>query len=292
MVEQKKSSGDFRVFFFIITICFVCSAILSILTQVLQPKQERSKKLYQSKQMLLAAHILGYDGYFLLPAADKKFVHGIYDKKTELIIPAHKKYLPKPTSDDILQVYERRIQLRFVDKNGTLLPKGETINPEKQEIKPIYLIAANNNNSESPPYGFVIPVTGQGLWGSITGYLSIGADGNHVLGTTWYDQAETPGLGGNISLPEWQKQFYGKEIFPVDDKGNIIPGAPIGINVVKTMVQNELANSPKATNAVDGIPGASVTVTGVIKAYRNSLAFYQPFFTQIQKTYLEKNHNE
>lgn len=290
MVEQKKSPDNLRVFLFIITICFVCSAILSILTQMLQPKQERSKKLYQSKQMLLSAHILGYDGYFLLPSTNKDFVKGIYDKKTQLIIPANKKSPAKSTSDDILQVYERRIQLRFVDRNGTLLPKEIKINAENQaDIKPIYLISANNNNKDSSPYGFVIPITGQGLWGPITGYLSIAADGNHVLGTTWYDQAETPGLGGNISLPEWQKQFYGKEIFPVDDKGNIIPGAPVGINVVKTMVQNELSNSPKAINAVDGIPGASVTITGVIKAYRNSLAFYQPFFTQIQKTYLEKN---
>lgn len=289
MVEQKKSPGDFRVFLFIITICFVCSAILSILTQVLHPKQERAKKLYQSKQMLLAAHILGYDGYFLLPSDKKEVGKASYDKRTKLIIPDTKKSRTKSTSEDILQVYETRIHLRYVDKEGTLLPEEEKINSDQQEIKPIYVISANDNNKDSPPYGFVIPITGQGLWGPITGYLAIAADGNHVLGTTWYDQAETPGLGGNISLPEWQKQFYGKEIFPVDDKGNIIAGAPLGINVVKTMVQNELSNSPKAINAVDGIPGASVTVSGVIKAYRNSLAFYQPFFTQLQKKYLEKS---
>ncbi|MGL4348810.1 MAG: NADH:ubiquinone reductase (Na(+)-transporting) subunit C [Chlamydiales bacterium] len=287
MVEPKKSPGDFRVFLFIISICFICSAILSILTQVLQPKQERSKKLYQSKQMLLSAHILGYDGYFVLSSNEKESVKAIYDKKTKLIIPAKKKSRIKSTSDDILQVYERRIHLRFVDQNGNLLPENEKVDPTNQEIQPIYLISANDNNKDSPPYGFVIPITGQGLWGPITGYLSIAADGNHILGTTWYDQVETPGLGGNISLPEWQKQFYGKEIFPVDDKGNVISGAPLGINVVKTMVQNELSNSPKAINAVDGIPGASVTVTGVIKAYRSSLAFYQPFFTQIRKTYPE-----
>lgn len=288
MQEPKKSPGDFQVFLFIITICFVCSAILSVLTQVLQPKQERSKKLYQSKQMLLSAHILGYDGYFILPSNDKEFVKGIYDKGTKLIIPAKKKSPAKSTSDDILQVYEHRIHLRFVDQNGNLLLENEKSDPTNKEIQPIYLISANDNNKDSPPYGFVIPIIGQGLWGTITGYLSIAADGNHILGTTWYDQAETPGLGGNISLPEWQKQFYGKEIFPVDDKGNIISGAPLGINVVKTMVQNELSDSPKAINAVDGIPGASVTVTGVINAYRNSLSFYQPFFTQIQKNHKEK----
>lgn len=285
MSKPKKSPGNFQVFAFIITICFVCSAILSILTQVLQPKQERSKKLYQSKQMLLSAHILGYDGYFILSSNDKEFIKAIYDKKKKMLISPPKKSPAKSTSSDILQVYEDRIHLRFVNRNGQLIPENEQANSIGKEIQPIYLISSNDNNKDSPPYGFVIPITGQGLWGPITGYLSVAADGNHILGTTWYDQKETPGLGGNISLPSWQKQFYGKEIFPVDDKGNIISGAPLGINVVKTIVQNELANSPKAINSVDGIPGASVTVTGVVKAYRNSLAFYQPFFTQIQKNH-------
>ena len=79
MPEQKKSPGNFQVFLFIIIICFVCAGILSVLTQVLQPKQERSRKLYQSKQMLLSAHILDYDGYFLLPAAKKGFTKGVYN---------------------------------------------------------------------------------------------------------------------------------------------------------------------------------------------------------------------
>lgn len=288
MPEQKKSPGNFQVFLFIIIICFICAGILSVLTQVLQPKQERSRKLYQSKQMLLSAHILDYDGYFLLPSAKKGFTKGIYNKKTKLIIPTKKKYPRKSTNDEILQVYENRIHLRFVDQKGNLLPQSEKPDPNNKEIQPIYVISSNSNKKGASPYGFVIPITGQGLWGPVIGYLSIASDGNHVLGTTWYDQKETPGLGGNISLPEWQKQFYGKKIFPVDDKGTIIPGAPIGINIVKTMVQNELSGSPKAINAVDGIPGASVTVTGVTKAYRNSLAFYQPFFTQIQKKYKDK----
>ena len=63
------------------------------------------------------------------------------------------------------------------------------------------------------PYGYVIPINGYGLWDAIYGYLGLETDANTVLGMTWYDQKETPGLGGNIALPQWQEQFKNKVIF-------------------------------------------------------------------------------
>ena len=58
-----------------------------------------------------------------------------------------------------------------------------------------------------------------GLWDAIYGYLAIKTDGNTVIGISWYDQKETPGLGANISEPEWQSQFPGKHLFQESPDG-------------------------------------------------------------------------
>jgi len=99
-----------------------------------------------------------------------------------------------------------------------------------------------------------------------------------VLGMTWYDQKETPGLGGEISLPDWQKQFFGKVIFQKALSGQTnFERAPLGIKVVKTTVKETYGNSPLANSAVDGIAGASITVSSVNEALRASLNPYRPF---------------
>ena len=55
------------------------------------------------------------------------------------------------------------------------------------------------------PEGYVIPVNGFGLWDAIYGYLAIKPGGNSVIGISWYDQKETPGLGANIAEADLAK---------------------------------------------------------------------------------------
>ncbi len=42
--------------------------------------------------------------------------------------------------------------------------------------------------------GYVFPINGMGLWDAIYGFLAIKTDGDTVIGISWYDQKETPGL--------------------------------------------------------------------------------------------------
>ena len=139
----------------------------------------------------------------------------------------------------------------------------------------IYIIKQKNSDQI---YGYVIPINGYGLWDAIYGYLCIAPDGDTVIGTTWYQQSETPGLGGEIATEKWQAQFPGKLIFRESPDGTTnYQTAPLGLIVVKTTVEQELKNKPAAKSAVDGIPGASKTNEGVTDAYQTSLAPYRSF---------------
>jgi Na+-transporting NADH:ubiquinone oxidoreductase subunit C len=84
------------------------------------------------------------------------------------------------------------------------------------------------------------------------GFISLAADLNTVTGLTFYEHGETPGLGGEIDNPAWQKQWQGKKIY--DAKGQL------RIEVIKGTVA---ANAPDAEFQADGLAGATLTARGV-----------------------------
>ena len=99
----------------------------------------------------------------------------------------------------------------------------------------------------------VIAVEGLGMWGTIYGFLSLAPDGNTVRGLTYYDQKETPGLGGEISNPKWLALWEGRKGF--DDQWN----AKI------TVIKGEAGPPEKDPLRVDGLSGATVTSNAVTR---------------------------
>ena len=62
------------------------------------------------------------------------------------------------------------------------------------------------------------PFSGSGLWGPIKGFLALESDLKTIRGISFYEQEETPGLGGEIGSDWFQSQFVGKSI--VGQSGN------------------------------------------------------------------------
>jgi Na+-transporting NADH:ubiquinone oxidoreductase subunit C len=85
--------------------------------------------------------------------------------------------------------------------------------------------------------------SGPGLWGPIKGFLALEPDMKTIRGLTFYEQEETPGLGGEIATKRFRDQFAGKSI--EDEDGN--PGVIIS------------SSGDPAPNKVDGISGATMT---------------------------------
>lgn len=237
---------------------------------------------------MIAAKLLSHEGYFL--AEDKgKYVPAKLGKEGNLI-PDPK--APYATQSELLQVYDRHLIPLLVNSKGeveTFQKLG--INEEdytadfrksgyyKQPWKLIYKIDLANK-----PVGYVIPVNGYGLWDAIYGYIAIKKDGDTVIGISWYDQKETPGLGAIIAEPYWQNQFAGKKIFQEGPSGQTdFKTAPLGITVVKGKVSEVLGNSPKAKSAVDGMTGATITGYGVNDAYKDVLGAYRPFLIKLHE---------
>lgn len=89
-----------------------------------------------------------------------------------------------------------------------------------------------------------VKLHGPGLWGPIKGVMALEPDMTTIRGITFYEQEETPGLGGEIATDGFLSQFKAKSIY--DAEGN--PGI-----VIKG------GKSPNPINEVDGITGATMT---------------------------------
>ncbi|KJR27844.1 Na(+)-translocating NADH-quinone reductase subunit C [Vibrio navarrensis] len=95
----------------------------------------------------------------------------------------------------------------------------------------------------------IIPVHGNGLWSMMYAFVAVETDGNTVSGITYYQQGETPGLGGEVENPSWRAQWVGKKLFDENHQPAIKivkGGAPAG-----------------SEHGVDALSGATLTSNGV-----------------------------
>lgn len=284
---------------FMVILSFICALILSVLASALKEPQETAKDLDRSTQMLIAARIISPYNFFQIQDEKGEFVPAKYTKGG-ILVPSDGVHIA-PSGAEILEVYNVRIKSFLVDKEGKATTFKEAgIDESKyladykkkgyylEPLKLIYEILPNPKadakDEKAKPDGYVIPVNGMGLWDAIYGYLAIKPDGNTVIGISWYDQKETPGLGAIIAEADWQKQFPGKHIFQEGPDGKTdFKTAPLGITVVKGKVNEVLGTSPKALSAVDGMAGATLTGNGVTDGYRDVLAAYKPFLLKINQ---------
>ena len=97
----------------------------------------------------------------------------------------------------------------------------------------------------------ILPVRGYGLWSTMYGFLALQPDLNSVAALGFYKHGETPGLGGEISNPNWQAKWVGKKVYEGEQ--------PV-LRVIKGSVD---ADNPQAEHQVDAIAGATLTGNGV-----------------------------
>ena len=119
---------------------------------------------------------------------------------------------------------------------------------------------------ESADGRYVIPITGQGLWGPVWGYMAFEHDLNTVSGIILDHKGETPGLGAEISTPAHQALYKGKQIFEGDQF--------VSIKLKKG------GATPGNLHEVDAISGGTKTSDGVSAMLYSSLEHYLPWMAK------------
>ncbi|MGB1581612.1 MAG: Na(+)-translocating NADH-quinone reductase subunit C, partial [Nevskiales bacterium] len=119
----------------------------------------------------------------------------------------------------------------------------------------------------------IMPVHGYALWSTLYGFIALESDGQTVYGLSFYEHAETPGLGGEIDNPKWKSLWRGKQVF--DEQGQM------RLQVIKGSVTED---TPGAEHKVDGLAGATLTSVGVSNLLRYWLSDqgYGPFLEKVR----------
>ncbi len=146
--------------------------------------------------------------------------------------------IPDVNKDNAAKLFEQHCTASFLlDEQGNVSEDGTL---------PLFVIDRKIS---------VIPMKGNGLWGPISGYLAIDADGSTIVGANFDHKSETPGLGGEITTEKFQSQFSGKQI---REQGQLAP------------------------MEFDAITGATKTSNGVKEMIDNTLKLYTPFLDKMK----------
>ena len=135
----------------------------------------------------------------------------------------------------------------------------------KPKYAKIYLVKEGNELKT-----LILPVNGYGLWSTMFGFIALEADAQTVVGMNLYDQAETPGLGGEVVNPKWKALWKGKKVYNftgkefhesnLSEKGQTIEIGEVALGLVKGFVDPAKSGSEYQ---VDALAGVTLTSRGV-----------------------------
>jgi len=236
---------------FVLAVCLVCAALVSISAVGLKDKQDANKLLDQQTKVLEAAMLI--------------------EKANGDIVATYNKYVDAKMID--LDSGE------FIDSDPLLFDERRNARDKALSIKPendiaginrrsntavVYLIKSESGSIDT----VVLPIIGSGLWDLMYGYVGLESDLNTVKSVIYSDHKETPGLGAEVLNPKWKALWPGKKIY--NDAGEV---------KVKLVKGGAKAND---IHGVDALSGATLTSNGVT----HTLQFwfgeegYAPFITK------------
>ncbi|MBO7240348.1 MAG: NADH:ubiquinone reductase (Na(+)-transporting) subunit C [Bacteroidaceae bacterium] len=232
VVNAPKKKGfdtnsDLYAIIYSAVVVVIVAFLLAGVSSLLSPKQQDNIRLDKKKQILASLNIKN------VPDAAAEYDNVI---KNDPII---------------------NIDGNVVKENGGFEVANDAV---EDSNLPLYIAEVNGAKK------YIIPMTGNGLWGGIWGYIALNDDCNTIYGVYFSHASETPGLGAEIAADKFQNQFT------KDKDGN---------KVVK-MVYNEngeVALEVKkgkgdANYHIDAVSGATLTCNGVDDMFKRKLAPY------------------
>lgn len=156
------------------------------------------------------------------------------DRKRNILTVLEVPYSKKVSSGELVSIFETNVQ-----------------EEESRDLEIYRYVPGRDSEGKE---AVAVHFEGPGLWGPIRGFLALDTDMRTIRGITFYEQEETPGLGGEIASDWFRKAFVGKKI--VNESGQ--PGI-----IIKG------GGETNAINEVDAISGATMTCDKVEELLNN-----------------------
>jgi Na+-transporting NADH:ubiquinone oxidoreductase subunit C len=249
-------------FAFAAVVCVVCALLVAVAAVGLKQRQDVNALLYRQKNVLLAAGLVQPGEELSQSEILKLFVENIQIRLVDL---ATGELAPVGQPDPVL--YDQRKARNDPDQSRPAPPNDAGV-ARLPKYATVYFVMKNG-----AVHLVVLPIEGAGMWGALYGFIALEPDGNTVRGLTYYEQKETPGLGGEISNPKWQALWNGRKIYGKDWEPQI------------AIIKGRAGPPDQDPYHVDGLSGATITSRSVSRLTRfwMSDAGWAPFLKHLRE---------
>lgn len=233
-LPQRRNDSMGMILRVALSLCVVCSVIVSTAAVTLKPLQEANKAVERKRNILLAAGLYRED----------EDINLLFEQvEIRLVDLATGEYVEGVDAT----AYDQYKAAKAPD-TGVAIPRDKDIAKIRRRAKyaPVYLVRDSTGLRS-----VILPVHGSGLYSTLYGFIALSRDGNTVQGMRVYEHGETPGLGGEVDNPRWKALWRGRLAF--DD------GWEPAIKVKKGQA-GPVEDDPYQ---VDGLSGATITSNGV-----------------------------
>ncbi|MCC5794025.1 MAG: Na(+)-translocating NADH-quinone reductase subunit C [Chromatiales bacterium] len=253
MKDRESVANTIRVSFLV---CLVCAVVVSTAAVSLRDLQQQNRLEFRQVNILRVAGV--YE-----PGMDLGAAFGRIERRFVAFDTGE--YVDMPADFDPLRA-SRDPEL------GRPLESDPAGIRRTARVGEVFLL----RNDDDQVMRIILPVHGAGLWSTMFGFLALEPDANTIAGIGFYSHGETPGLGGEIENPRWQRLWEGRRL--LDDDGNV------AIRVVRGAVPEGASNEE---HLVDGLTGATITSEGVnqlVRFWVGDQAF-GPYLDRVREEY-------
>lgn len=246
---------------FTVALCFVCSMAVSSLAVSLKPRIQENKLLDKWQNIVMVAGLWEAEpGGASRPTAEE--VEELRGSIQALVIDRQTGAVVDGLDADTFEVED----LKADPERSISIPK-EYSKTQVKRLADQYLVYRVDVAGKEC---VVLPVEGYGLWSTMRGFLALKQDLSEVVGLTFFEHGETPGLGGEVDNPTWKALWPGT--VPYDAEGDV------KLSVVKAGMVLD------SSYQIDGLSGATITSKGVDLLLELWLgdAVYGPYLKSLQ----------
>jgi Na+-transporting NADH:ubiquinone oxidoreductase subunit C len=219
-------------------LCVVCSVFVSAAAVSLKPLQDENKALDLKTNLLSSAGLVQ-------AGATKDEINEAYKKiETKIVDLATGQYVDGVDPDQ----YDQRSASKDPAQNIKIEKSDDLARIKyREKLSKVFLVKEDGRTTQ-----IILPIRGKGLWSTLWGFVSLKPDTRTVVGLSFYEHGETPGLGGEVDNAKWKASWIGKKI--LDE--NFAP--KFSLSKIKAV-----PGSPGAEYKVDALSGATLTSHGI-----------------------------
>ncbi|MCP4604019.1 MAG: Na(+)-translocating NADH-quinone reductase subunit C [Proteobacteria bacterium] len=246
--------------FFAAVICVFWSILVSASAVTLRERQEANVQFDQQRNIMFATGLISRD--------DDLSREQIVEKYKEKIRPYVITLKNGGVQKDIApEKFDQRMATSDVKQSVEAPPNAAKILRIPNNGLVYHVVSGDKVDS------IVVPIEGKGLWGTIYGYLALGADTTTIRGIAFYKHKETPGLGAEIENPSWTVKLIGRKA--LNEK----------FEPIFALVKGSAGSIKEDPYHVDGLSGATLTGNGVTALIQFWLgdSGYGPYLTQFRQ---------